>query len=147
MQNERGFFMRQTKVTLSIFHSGQFFTAIFEAQNEDEYRAARRIFAKKPLDNEIVELISNEYYRLRFSKAAKSELKQEPSKNPKRRQREAAKAAKKTGFSTKAQQTLKNQQELNKKASKKRSSLKKQLNKDAKYEKQKQKRKEKHRGH
>lgn len=139
--------MRQTKVTLSVFHDGQFFTAVFEAQNEDGYRAARCVFAKKPLDNEIVEFISSEYYRLCFTETEDCEIKQELSKNPKRRQREAAKAAKNTAFSTKAQQALKKQQEQGKLTSKKSSSLKRQLGEDAKYEKRKQKRKEKHRGH
>lgn len=139
--------MQQTKVTLSVFHDGQFFTAVFEAQDEDGYRAARRVFAKKPLDNEIVEFISSEYYRLGFTETQDYEIKQELLKNPKRRNREAAKAAKNTSFSTKAQQALKKQQEQNKKMSKKSSSRKRQLSEDAKYEKRKQKRKEKHRGH
>lgn len=139
--------MHKTKVTLSIFHDGQFFTAVFESQNEDGYKAARRIFPKKPLDNEIVEFICSEYYKLGFTQAENCVVKQELSKNPKRRQREAAKAARNTTFSTKAQQALKKQQEQNKIVSKKSRGLKRQLSEDAKYEKRKQKRKEKHRGH
>lgn len=139
--------MRQTKVTLSVFHDGQFFTAVFEAQNEDGYRAARRVFAKKPLDNEIIDFIGSEYYSLGFTEAEDCEIKKELSKNPKRRQREAAKAAKNTVLSTKAQQALKKQHESSKQTLKKSSSLKRQLSEDAKYEKRKEKRKQKHKGH
>lgn len=139
--------MHQTKITLSVFHDGQFFIAVFEAQNEDGYRAVRRVFAKKPLDNEIVEFISSEYYRLGFTETEACDIKQELSKNPKRRQREAAKAAKSIAFSTKAQQALKKQHENSKLTTKKSRSLERQLSEDAKYEKRKQKRKEKHKGH
>lgn len=139
--------MRQTKVTLSVFHDGQFFNAVFEAYSQDGYRAAKQVFSAKPSDNELIEMICKEYYSLRFSNAQESEVKKELCKNPKRRQRQAAKAAKSTGFSTKAQEALRLQHEQRKKDAKEKSVINEKLKKEYKFKKKQIKKKEKHKGH
>lgn len=98
--------MQKTSVTLSVFHDGQFFTALFERMDESGYSVARRRFGQKPSDLEIMELVLDKYARLHFSDANVHETMLTVHKNPKRRQREATKAMRCIGTSTKAQAAL-----------------------------------------
>jgi len=139
--------MQESKVTLSVFHDGQFFSAVFEAEGGNDYRAARKVFGSRPSDNEILGLICEEYYSLEFSQAGGADVKKRLAKNPKRRQRQAARASMNTGCSTKAQAALQEQYEQNKAAANKKRCELRKISEEERYEKRRQKRKQKRRGH
>lgn len=139
--------MEKTQVTLSVFHDGQFFTALFERHDTDGFSVARRLFGTKPSDNDILDLIGKGYYGLRFSRpAADGKETTALAANPKRRQREAAKAACTVFFSTKAQAALKAQFEEGKTAAKAACKAHKERLSEEKFALKQQKRKQKHRG-
>jgi len=138
--------MEKTQVTLSVFHDGQFFTALFERHDANGFSASRRIFGAKPSDNEIMNLIVNGYSTLRFSRPDADGKQITLAANPKRRQREAAKAARAVCFSTKAQNALRAQYEAGKADAKRARREQKQRLADEKFALKQQKRKEKHRG-
>lgn len=140
--------MYKSEVTLSVFYNGQFFTALFERNDETGYSVCQRLFAARPSDNEILWFIIDGYYSLRFSLPSVEDNSDilKLVKNPKKRQREAANANKNVGASTKAQKALKLQHEEQKDALKKRHSGDKRLAEYEKYELRVIKRKQKHRG-
>lgn len=139
--------MEKTQVTLSVFHDGQFFTALFERRDARGFSVARRLFRTKPSDNEILDLIVNKYSSLRFSlPSADGRETGTLAANPKRRQREAAKAACAVCFSTKAQAALKAQFEESKAVAKAERSHQQKRLADEKYALKQLKRKQKHRG-
>lgn len=138
--------MEKTSVTLSVFHDGQFFTALFERIDACGYSTSRTVFAAKPSDNEILEWILKGYAALRFSRAFEGDIIKPLAANPKRRQREAAKAAQVITFSTKAQEALKAQYEQNKAESKAENSQRRQQSIDKRFEMKQLKRKQKHKG-
>lgn len=136
--------MEKTQVTLSVFHDGQFFTALFERSDAHGYSAARVLFAAKPSDNEILSLVLKSGGMLRFSDPVAEDAEKPLAVKPKKRQREAAKAARVIGFSTKAQAALKAQHEQKKVISR---AANRELKKDdEKFALRQQKRKQRHRG-
>jgi pheromone shutdown protein TraB len=139
--------MQETKVSLSVFHDGQFFTALFERTDTSGYCVAKRIFAAKPSDVEILALVLEDYYRLNFTPAVIIDERQRSlAKNPKRRQRETAKAMKVVGSPTKAQEAINNQRSLHNAETKHRNRTNKKAEADAKFIRRTQKRKQKHKG-
>lgn len=139
--------MEKTQVTLSVFHDGQFFTALFERRDARGFSVARRLFRTKPSDNKMLDLIVKGYYGLRFSlPSADGRETGTLAANPKRRQREAAKAACAVCFSTKAQAALKAQFEESKAVAKAERSHQQKRLADEKYALKQLKRKQKHRG-
>ena len=137
--------MQKTRIELSVFHDGQFFTAVFVENDEEGCRAAKLVFAQKPSDRAIERIICENYYELDFSLSVEAEVLRALSRNPKRRQRQAAKA--KTGVSTKAQQAMQKQIEQRKITAAKKRSKDKKEEQSKKYEMRRQKKKDKHRGH
>ncbi len=140
------FFMEKTQVTLSVFHDGQFFTALFERRDAQGFSVARRLFGAKPSDNEILDLIVRGYGSLRFSRPAADNKTKLLAANPKRRQREAAKAARSVCTSTKAQAALKTHLEENKASAKAVLRKEKKRLANEKFAHKQNKRKEKHKG-
>ncbi len=138
--------MEKTSVILSVFHDGQFFTALFERTDAYGFSAARTVFAAKPSDHEILELILKSYGALRFCRPCDDEGPKPLAANPKRRQREAAKASRLLTVSTKAQQALKAQHVQQKAALAMQSRERRQRDDDEKFEKKQLKRKQKHKG-
>ncbi len=138
--------MEKTQVTLSVFHDGQFFTALFERRDARGFSVARRLFRTKPSDNEILDLIVSKYSSLRFSRPTADVKETALAVNPKRRQREAAKAACAVYFSTKAQAALKAQFEESKAVAKAERSHQQKRLANEKYALKQLKRKQKHRG-
>jgi hypothetical protein len=136
-----------TKISLSVFYNGQFFSALFERNDETGYSVYQRMFAVNPSDKEIMQLVLEEYYSFVFSKPVRGENAfSKPLKNPKRRQREAANAVKKVCASKKAQMALKMQHEVNKAASKSLATADKKRRSDEQYNLRVIKRKKKHKG-
>ncbi len=99
----------------------------------------------EPKDYEVYDFVLKNYYRLRFSPAVATDVK-EAGRNPKRVQREVRKQVQNTGIGTKSQQALKLQQEQLKTERKTMSREQREAEKQRQYELKQQKRKEKHRG-
>jgi hypothetical protein len=102
-------------------------------------------FGAEPKDYEIYDFVLKNYYRLRFSSAVSTDVK-EVGHNPKRVQREVRKQIQNTGIGTKSQQVLKLQQEQLKTERKTVSREQREAERQRQFELKQQKRKEKHRG-
>ena len=102
-------------------------------------------FGAEPKDYEIYDFVLKNYWRLRFSPAVATDVK-EAGHNPKRVQREVRKQVQNTGIGTKSQQALKLQQDQLKIERKTVSKEQRDAEKQRKFELKQQKKKEKHRG-
>ncbi len=102
-------------------------------------------FGAEPKDYEVYEFVLNNYYRLRFSSAVATDVK-ESGRNPKRIQREVRKQVQNIGIETKSQQALKLQQEQLKTERKIVIREQREAEKQRQFELKQQKKKEKHRG-
>ena len=102
-------------------------------------------FGAEPKDYEIYDFVLKNYYRLRFSPAVATDVK-EVGRNPKRVQREVRKQVQNTGIGTKSQQALELQQEQLKTERKAIDREQREARKQRQFELKQQKRKEKHRG-
>ena len=96
-------------------------------------------------DCEIYDFVLKNYYRLKFSPAVATDVK-EAGRNPKRVQREVRKQVQNTGIGTKSQQALKLQQEQLKTERKAVSRERREVEKQRQFKLKQQKRKEKYRG-
>lgn len=140
--------MRITSVTLSVYHDGQFFSAVFETCDETGCRAARRVFATPPSEPEILALVINSYAALDFSDSLPDAQFLSPAaKNPKRRQRQAARAQYQTAPSTRAQAALQAQREAQDIAAKHHRSNARRQREAERFALRTQKKKKKHKGH
>ena len=83
---------------------------VFERASDGKLSVCKVTFGVEPKDYEIYDFILKNYYRLRFSPAVATDVK-EAGRNPKRVQREVRKQMLNTGIGTKSQQALKLQQE------------------------------------
>ena len=130
---------------LTVFFKESFWTGVFEHISEGRLSVCKVTFRKEPKDYEVYEFILKHYYRLRFSPAVATDVK-EVGRNPKRIQREVKKQVQNIGIGTKSQQALKLQQEQLKIERKTVSREQREAEKMRKFELKQQKRKEKHRG-
>ena len=102
-------------------------------------------FGAEPKDYEIYDFVLKNYYRLKFSLAVATDVK-EVNYNPKRMQREVRKQMHNIGLKTKSRQALKLQQEQLKIERKIKNHKQQEIDKKRKFELKQRKRKEKHRG-
>lgn len=130
---------------LTVFFEEPFWVGVFECVSDGKLSVCKVTFGAEPKDYEIYDFVLNNYYRLRFSPAVATDVK-EASCNPKRVQREVRKQIQNTGIGTKSQQALKLQQEQLKIERKTVSREKREAEKQRQFELKQQKRKEKHRG-
>lgn len=100
----------------------------------------RVTFGAEPKDYEIYDFVLKNYYRLRFSPAVATDVK-ESDRNPKRVRKEVRKQVKNTGIGTKSQQALKLQQEQLKTERKTVGREKREAEKQRQFELKQQKRK------
>ena len=128
----------------SIFED-PFWVGVFERVSEGKLSVCKVTFGAEPKDYEIYDFVLKNYYRLRFSPAVETDVK-EAGRNPKRVQREVRKQIQNTGIGTKSQQALKLQQEQLKTERKIVSREQREAEKQRQFELKQQKRKEKHRG-
>ena len=105
---------------LTVFFEEPFWVGVFEKIEDGKLSAAKVTFGAEPKDYEVYEFLLKYYYRLQFSPAVETAVREE-KKNPKRLQREAKRQLENTGIGTKSQQALKLQQEQNKQERKVRS--------------------------
>ena len=85
-------------------------TVTAERISEGKLSVYKVTFGAEPKDCEIYDFVLKNYYRLRFSSAVATDVK-EIGRNPKRVQREVRKQVQRLGIRTKSQQALKLQQE------------------------------------
>jgi hypothetical protein len=130
---------------LTVFFEESFWVGVFERVSDGTLSVCKVTFGAEPKDYEIYDFVLKNYYRLRFSPAVATDVK-EAGRNPKRVQREVRKQIQNTGIGTKSQQALKLQQEQLKTEHKIMSREQREAEKQRQFELKQQKRKEKHRG-
>ena len=131
---------------LTVYFEEPFWVGVFERIEDGKLSVAKVTFGAEPKDYEVQEYIQKHYFRLKFSPAVETVVK-DIKRNPKRMQREAKKQTMETGIGTKSQQALKLQQEQNKQVRKERSRKKKEAEEQRMFELKQQKKREKHKGH
>ena len=137
--------MNKVSGKLTVFFEDPFWVGVFECVSDGKLSVCKVTFGAEPKDYEIYDFVLKNYYRLRFSPAVETDVK-EAAHNPKRMQREARKQIQNTGIGTKSQQALKLQQEQMKMERKTVSREQREAEKLRQFELKQQKKKEKHRG-
>ena len=130
---------------LTVFFEETFWVGVFERVSEGRLSVCKVTFGAEPKDYEVYDFVLKNYYRLRFSPAVATDVK-EAGCNSKRVQREVRKQVQNIGIGTKSQQALKLQQEQLKAERKIVSREQREAEKQRQFELKQQKRKEKHRG-
>ena len=97
-----------TSGKLTVFFEDPFWVGVFECISEGRLFVCKVTFGAEPKDYEIYDFVLKNYYRLRFSPAMETVVK-ETSRNPKRVQREVRRQVENVGIGTKSQQALKQQ--------------------------------------
>ena len=120
---------------LTVYFEDPFWVGVFERIENGKISAAKVTFGAEPKDYEVQEYIIKYYYRLQFSPAITTDVK------------DAKKKTMEAGIGTKSQQALKLEQEQNKLARKERSKKEREEESDRLFEMKQQKKKEKHKGH
>lgn len=137
--------MDKVSVTVTVFFEEPFWVGVVERMEGNKLSVCKVTFGAEPREKEIHEFFLKNYYRLRFSPAVETAVK-EAHGNPKQMQRKARKQMEDKGIGTKSQQALKLQQEQRKTERKVFSREKKEAEELRKFELKQHKRKEKHRG-
>ena len=130
---------------LTVFFEEPFWVGVFEHVSDGKLSVCKVTFGAEPKDYEVYEFVLKNYYRLRFSPAVTTDVK-EAGRNPKRVQREVRKQVQNNRIGTKSQQALKLQQEQLKTERRIVSRKQREAEKQRQFELKQQKRKEKHRG-
>ncbi len=130
---------------LTVFFEEPFWVGVFERISEGKLSVCKVTFGTEPKDYEIYGFLQKNYYRLRFSPAVATDVK-EAYRNPKRMQREVREQVQNTGIGTRSQQALKLQQEQLKIERKTVNREQREAEKQRQFTLKQQKRKEKHRG-
>ena len=130
---------------LTVFFEEPFWVGVFERVSDGNLSVCKVTFGAEPKDYEIYDFVLKNYYRLRFSPAVETDVK-EAGRNPKRVQREVRKQVQNAGIGTKSQQALKLQQEQLKTERKLVCREQWEEERQRQFELRQQKRKEKHRG-
>ena len=94
----------------TVFFEEPFWVGVFEHISERKLTVCKVTFGAEPKDYEIYDFVLKNYYRLKFSPAVATDVK-EAGRNPKRVQRDVRKQVQNTGIGTKSQQALRLQQE------------------------------------
>ncbi|MDD3220288.1 MAG: YjdF family protein [Lachnospiraceae bacterium] len=137
--------MDKTIERFTIFFEEPFWVGVFERISDGRLSVCKVTFGAEPKDYEVYRYILENYSRLKFSPAVKTDVKKSAS-NPKRIQREVKRQLQDTGIGTKSQQALQLQREEMKTERKKCSKEQRDAMKERMFELKQQKRKEKHRG-
>lgn len=130
---------------LIVFFEEPFWVGVFERVLDGKLFVCKVTFGAEPKDYEVYDFILKNYYRLQFSPAVATDVK-EAGRNPKRVQREVRKQVQNTGIGTKSQQALKLQQEQLKIERRIVSRERRKAERQWQLELKQQKRKEKHKG-
>ena len=136
----------QINEKLTVYFDDPFWVGVFERIENGKLSVSKVTFGAEPKDYEVLEYITRNYYRLKFSPAVDTVVR-ESKGNPKRLQRSAKKTVLEKGVGTRSQQALKLQQEQNKLERKIKSREQKEAEELRLFELKQQKKKEKHKGH
>ena len=90
---------------LTVFFEEPFWIGVFERISEGKLSVCKVTFGAEPKDYEVYDFVLRNYYRLKFSPAVATDVK-ETGRNPKRIRREVRKQVQNTGIGTKSQQAL-----------------------------------------
>ena len=82
---------------LTVFFEEPFWVGVFERVSDGKLSVCKVTFGAEPKDYEIYDFVLKNYYRLRFSPAVATGVK-EAGRNPKRVQREVRKQVQNTGL-------------------------------------------------
>lgn len=132
---------------LTVLFEAPFWIGLYEREDNGYYEVCKITFGAEPKDYEVYGFLLENWNKLRFSPSIEVEISVDKRINPKRMQRLINKQITDTGIGTKAQQTLKLQQEQGKLERKIRSREQREADKQLQFELRQEKRKEKHRGH
>ena len=91
---------------LTLLVEEPFWVGVFEHVSDGKLSVCKIMFGAEPKDYEIYDFVLKNYYRLRFSPAAATDVKG-AVRNPKRVQCEVRKQVQNIGIGTKSQQALK----------------------------------------
>lgn len=138
--------MDKTSGKLTVYFEDSFWVGVFERVSDEKLSVCKVTFGAEPKDCEVWDFILHHYYKLKFSSAVETGVKQ-TADNPKRRQRNARKQLTDSGIGTKSQQALQMQREEMKAERKQISREQRGAEKQRQFDLKRQKRKEKHRGH
>ena len=130
---------------LTVFFEEPFWVGVFERISDGKLSVCKVTFGEEPKDYEVYDFVLKNYYRLRFSPAVETDVK-EAGRNPKRVQREVQKQVQNMGIGTKSKQALKLQQEQLKIERKIVNREQREAEKQRQFELKQQKKKEKHKG-
>lgn len=105
-----------TSIKLTVFFNEPFWIGVFEAYENEGYKACKVTFGAEPKDEEVYQFILKEFKNLKFSiiiptSGDELAIRRE---NPKRMQRKIRKETQNEGIGTKAHMALKKQYEENK---------------------------------
>ncbi|WDV46655.1 YjdF family protein [Clostridiaceae bacterium M8S5] len=134
-------------IKLTVYFENPFWIGVFQSIEHGNIRTCKVVFGAEPKDYEVYDFVLKNYYKLQFSKTIINAEVKTKKLNPKRIQREINKLRKQKGIATKAQQSIKLEQERRRIERKKKSSKEKEYRKKILFEKKKQKKKEKKKGH
>lgn len=132
---------------LTVLFEAPFWIGLYEREDNGYYEVCKIKFGAEPKDYEVYGFLLENWNKLRFSPSIEVEISVDKRINPKRMQRLINKQITDTGIGTKAQQTLKLQQEQGKLERKIRSREQREADKQLQFELRQEKRKEKHKGH
>lgn len=131
---------------LTILFEDPFWVGIFERETDGKYEVCKITFGVEPKDYEVYNFFMKNWSQLRLSYPVDGTVFEEKHINPKRMQRKIKKQIQNIGIGTKAQQTLKLQQEQAKLERKARTREQRNAEKERQFELHQAKRKKKHRG-
>ncbi|AKA72295.1 YjdF family protein [Clostridium scatologenes] len=134
-------------IKLTVYFEDPFWVGVFERTSNSLYEISKVTFGSEPKDYEVYKFVLNNFYKLRFSKPVKLMDLREKKINAKRLQKKVKKETEKKGISTKAQETIKLEQESKKVERKEISKSKKEEEKKRRFELKQQKKKKKKKGH
>ena len=139
--------MERGYARLTVYFEDPFWVGLYERESGGAYEACRIVFGPEPRDQEVYDLLSREWHRLRFSPSLAAAEQAERRVSPKRRQREIARQLAAPGTGTKAQQALALQHQQGKEARKRRSRAEREAEAARQFALRREKRREKHKGH
>ncbi|AWI06500.1 YjdF family protein [Clostridium drakei] len=134
-------------IKLTVYFEDPFWVGVFERTSNNLYEISKVTFGSEPKDYEIYEFVLHNFYNLKFSKPVKLMDLREKKINAKRLQKKVKKETEKKGISTKAQETMKLEQESKKVERKEISKDKKDEEKKRRFELKQEKKKKKKKGH
>lgn len=139
--------MENLNLNLSVFFEEPFWIAVYEINENGNYKVCKIIFGSEPKDYDVYNYILNNWYNLKFKLSLKTNKIKDIKVNPKRMQRKINKQISKIGTSTKAQEAISMQKEIFKQEHKQIIKKEKQRINEIKFKLKQEKKKQKHKGH